>query len=94
MVEFADVVSILLKDDFCLRLSVLQDLLSKVNRVIELDPHKCTYFVLHSELHEAFYDEEKALADLTQAIQIAENQETEWLLGLEELFDDFWSFPV
>lgn len=89
MVEFAEAVSMLFCFDTPHPEKNLEVILAKVDRAIELDPNKCAYYVISSALHEALDQEERAIAAITTAINIAETQKTEWVLGKEGQAEEF-----
>lgn len=81
MVEFAEVLSIIVNSNGFLTDRDLINVLDKLNRAIEQDPSKGVYHALRFTLL-AFMDrDDEALADITAAINIAEKTQTEWVLA-------------
>lgn len=88
MVEFAEAIYLLENFNLFDMENCMQRVIEKFDRAIELDRHKSCYFALRALWEDRTDLNEKALIDYTQAIQIAETHDTEWLLGTKQSAKD------
>lgn len=81
MVEFAEVLSVIAQSAGFFTDRDLINVLDKLNRAIEQDPSKGIYHALRFTLLSFLDRDDEALADITAAINIAEQTPTEWILA-------------
>jgi len=89
MVEFAEAMSLLSSFNTFKPEESVRAIIAKLDEAIQKDPNKCAYYILRGVFNQALDFNEAALADMTLAINIAETRGTEWLLGTEELAEEF-----
>lgn len=89
MVEFADAMSILFNFNELNPEASVCAIITKLDEAIQKDPQKAAYYILRAMFHQALDNNEVALSDITVAIGIAETHASEWLLGTQELAEQF-----